>query len=313
MDKIAEAPAVRMSRLVHAPPRIVFEAWMSAEHVSRWFSPEALTVPSATVEARVGGAFDICMRSPDGEEHWTRGVFVEVTPHTRLVIDMAPSVGSGPPLFRARTEIDFIAEPGGTRLNVVQSYEFVDAALAGPMVAGAHEGWRGTLDKLEREVMRMQTSSAVGERRVAHGTFHLERVYPAPAAKVWMALTDPEAKAVWFSGVAGAWTLIERKMDVRPGGGERLKGRWESGLVTTFEAVYHDVIPGARLVYSYEMWMDDRKISVSLATMEIEALGAQTRLRVTEQGAFLDGYEDGGSREHGTGALLDALGAALAA
>jgi len=32
---------------------------------------------------------------------------------------------------------------------------------------------------------------------------------------------------------------------------------------------------------------------------------------LTEQGAFLDGYDDAGSREEGTGHLLDALGASL--
>jgi len=32
---------------------------------------------------------------------------------------------------------------------------------------------------------------------------------------------------------------------------------------------------------------------------------------VTEQGAFLDGYDDAGSREHGTNFLLDALGKSL--
>ncbi len=32
---------------------------------------------------------------------------------------------------------------------------------------------------------------------------------------------------------------------------------------------------------------------------------------MTEQGAFLDGFDDTGSREHGTAKLLEALGAAL--
>jgi hypothetical protein len=32
-----------------------------------------------------------------------------------------------------------------------------------------------------------------------------------------------------------------------------------------------------------------------------------TRLIFTEQGAFLDGYDDAGKRESGTGGLLDAL------
>jgi hypothetical protein len=51
---------------------------------------------------------------------------------------------------------------------------------------------------------------------------------------------------------------------------------------------------------------------VSLATLQLTADGAGTTLSVTEQGAFLDGYDDAGSREHGTGMLLDALGASLA-
>ncbi|MGA7656934.1 MAG: SRPBCC family protein, partial [Methylocella sp.] len=129
-------------------------------------------------------------------------------------------------------------------------------------------------------------------------------------AQVFRALTDKAAKARWFSGGEG-YEIVEREMDVRPGGRERVKGRWTSGVTTHFEAVYFDVIPNERLVYAYEMHLDDRKISVSLATMELQPEGAGTRLVVTEQGSFLDGYDDAGSRERGTGFLLDRLGASL--
>jgi hypothetical protein len=61
------------------------------------------------------------------------------------------------------------------------------------------------------------------------------------------------------------------------------------------------------------MHLNDRKISVLLATVERQPAGAGTRLKVTEQGAFLDGYDDAGSREHGSGFLLDRLGASLQA
>ena len=79
---------LRLSRVFHARRETVFKAWSSADHVKRWFCPETFTIPDATVEMRVGGSFDVCMRSPAGEQHWLRGKFVEVTPHTRLVIDM---------------------------------------------------------------------------------------------------------------------------------------------------------------------------------------------------------------------------------
>lgn len=150
-----------------------------------------------------------------------------------------------------------------------------------------------------------------GVRSVAHGEFHLERVYDCPVARVWQALTEPAAKAEWFTGRPGSWEVLERQVDVRVGGRERLKGRWDTGVVTTFDAVYQDVVTNERLVYCYQMFLDERKISVSLATLQLEPSGRGTRLKVAEQGAFLDGYDDSGSRERGTADLLDALGASL--
>jgi uncharacterized protein YndB with AHSA1/START domain len=308
---VRQPPPLRLSRVLHARRETVFKAWSSADHVKRWFSPETYTVADAVVEMQVGGRFDVCMRSPAGAEHWTRGTFVEVTPHTRLVIDMHATDGAGAKLFRAYTEIDLADALGGTRMDVVQTYTFIDPSLAAPMVAGAPEGWRTTLDRLEKEVVRMQGGTETGIRSVVHATFHLERSYDAPVALVWKALTDEAAKQKWFGGADGSWELIERRMDVRVGGSERVRGRWEGGVVSTFDATYHDVIPNERLVYSYEMHLDDKKISVSLATLQLKGKGGKTTLMVTEQGAFLDGYDDAGSREHGTGHLLDALGASL--
>jgi len=71
------------------------------------------------------------------------------------------------------------------------------------------------------------------------------------------------------------------------------------------------VVPEERLVYAYSMYLDERKISVSLVTFELKAAGTATRLLLTEQGALLDGYDDAGSRERGSAALLDALGDSL--
>jgi uncharacterized protein YndB with AHSA1/START domain len=296
-----------LSRTFHAPRVTVFKAWSSAEHVKRWFCPETYTIPDAKVDMRVGGPFEVCMRSPAGEEHWTRGVFVEVVPYARLVIDAQVTSSVGKPLFRAYTEVDFADALGGTRMDVVQTYTLIDPSVAW-MVGGAPEGWRTTLDKLEKEVVRMRGGLEGDVRSVVHASFHLERTYDAPVARVWKALTDKQAKGKWF---AGGCELLERHMDVRVGGSERAKGRWEGGVVSTFDAIYHDVIPNERLVYSYVMHLDDKKISVSLATMQLKAEGGKTTLKVSEQGAFLDGYDDAGSREHGTGYLLDALGASL--
>jgi len=148
-------------------------------------------------------------------------------------------------------------------------------------------------------------------RSVAHAAFHLERTYDASPARVWKALTDPVAKAQWFGAASEQVEIIDRGMDVRPGGRERLEGRWGGRVISTFDATYYDVIENERLVYCYEMHLDDRKISVSVATVQLKADGKRTRLMMTEQGAFLGGYDDAGSRDRGTGELLDALGRSL--
>jgi uncharacterized protein YndB with AHSA1/START domain len=310
MDGQQPAP-LRLSRVFHAPRETVFAAWGAAEHVRRWFSPAGYTAPDARVEMRAGGPFEVCMRAPTGEAHWTRGIFIEVTPHSRLVIDMLATDAAGTELFRAYTEVNFADTLSGTQMDVVQTYTIIDPAMAAASVAGAPEGWRTTLDKLEQEVIRMQGGGESLHRSVVHATFHLERTYEAPVARVWRALTDDTAKQKWFGRAGGGLEWLERHMDVRVGGTERLKGRWGNGLVSCFDATYYDVIPNQRLVYTYEMHQDDRKISISLATLQLTAKGEKTTLKVTEQGAFLDGYDDAGSREHGTGQLLDMLGASL--
>lgn len=304
-------PPLKLTRTFPALRETVFKAWTSAEHVKRWFSPGASTISEAEVDPRAGGVFAFLMRFEDGSEHWTRGKFLEVTPVSRLVQDLDAYGADGRLMFRCITEVDFSEAVGGTRLDLVQSYRDVDPAIAGMIEAHGGGGWNATLDKLQPELERLAGGGDTVQRSAAHATFHLTRTYPVPVERVWRALTVPEHRYKWFGGAPEDWEPLERHLDVRVGGTERDKGRWKGGVVSDFEATYLDVIPGERLVYSYVMHLDDRKISVSLATMELRAEGGKTTLAVTEQGVFLDGHDDAGSREHGTNFLLDALGASL--
>jgi uncharacterized protein YndB with AHSA1/START domain len=300
----AQLPEVRLSRTFRAPRKKVFNAWSTAEQVKRWFCPALYTVPEARVEMRVGGPFDVCMRSPEGVDHWCRGRFTLVEPFDRLAIETSVFGDGGHRHFSADTRVTFADAADGTRMDVVQTYSLHDPAALF-MIEGAPKGWSQTLDRLEAEMTELL-------RSVVHASFNLERIYDAPVARVWKALTDASAKAKWFAGPAGQWEQLERFMDVRAGGRERLKGRWGGGVVSAFDAVYHDVVQNERLIYAYEMHVDEKKISVSLATLQLAALGAdRTKLAITEQGAYLDGYDDAGSREHGTGLLFDTLGASL--
>lgn len=151
----------------------------------------------------------------------------------------------------------------------------------------------------------------MSKRRVVHDHFTIERVYPAAPARVFRAWADAESKARWFVG-PGQWQQHKREFDFRVGGREVVIGQIPGQAVAHhFLAVYHDIVENQRIVYSYHMLAGETPISVSLATVQIEPEGRGTKLRFTEQCAFLDDFEDGGGREEGTRYLLDNLGAAL--
>jgi uncharacterized protein YndB with AHSA1/START domain len=149
-------------------------------------------------------------------------------------------------------------------------------------------------------------------RSIKHSSFSIERRLDHDISLVYRAWADPAAKARWFNGPPDKWIEEVREMDVRVGGRDRLVGKFVDGSESRFEALYLDVVPERRLVYAYEMHWQGKKISASLASVEFVLAGKGTKLVLTEQHAFLDGYEDGGSRERGTQSLMDNLGVALA-
>jgi uncharacterized protein YndB with AHSA1/START domain len=149
-------------------------------------------------------------------------------------------------------------------------------------------------------------------RSVVHASFTITRSYGAAPARVFQAFAVEEFKNKWFAG-PGNWIKLKREFDFREGGREYLSGKHESGAVSTFDCLYRDIVENERIIYSYVMEMDGRRISVSQASIELRADGKGTRLVLTEYGDYLDGYDDAGSREHGTSLLLDALGKSLEA
>lgn len=151
---------------------------------------------------------------------------------------------------------------------------------------------------------------------LVYDTFVIERLLDAAPARVFEALSVPEVKARWFAGPRGSWVEERREMDFRVGAKERVAGRHQGGMTSLFDALYLDIVPNERVVYVYEMTVNGRKISTSLATFEVLAEGAKTRLRLTEQGVYYfdpDGkatYAPDGpevSRRRGTEGLMDQL------
>jgi uncharacterized protein YndB with AHSA1/START domain len=149
----------------------------------------------------------------------------------------------------------------------------------------------------------------MSQRSVVHATFAIERTYDATPARVFGAWADPAAKASWFG--PSDLPHESREFDFQVGGRERFEVAGPDGAAYTFDSRYADIVQEQRIVYAYDMYREQTRISVSLATIELQASGAGTKLTFTEQGVFLDGHDTPAEREHGTRALLDNLGEAL--
>ena len=148
------------------------------------------------------------------------------------------------------------------------------------------------------------------ERSVTHATIVVERTYDASPARVFAAWADPAVKIRWFAG-PDDWDTGGYELDFRVGGRERIRGVQPGGPVHIYEAIYREILPDQRIILAYDMYLDETRISVSLATVELKPAAAATRLTYTEQGAYLDGHGVSDLREQGMGSLLDALAAEL--
>ncbi len=146
---------------------------------------------------------------------------------------------------------------------------------------------------------------------VTNAIFTIERVLSASPARVFAAYASLEAKSAWFKAPSDIETL-NRELDFRVGGKERFHARWPSGLVTDFQATYHDIVENERIILVYDLFHNGDKLSVSLLTLELRAEGNKTRLIHTEQGSYLSGGDEAvKGREHGTTWHIDNLAALI--
>jgi uncharacterized protein YndB with AHSA1/START domain len=89
-----------ITRVFDAPPPLVFNAWIDPAQAAQWWGPKGFTTVSNAMDVRVGGEWRRAMRSPDGTEHWSRGIYREITPPERLVFtfrwERGGAAGHGP-------------------------------------------------------------------------------------------------------------------------------------------------------------------------------------------------------------------------
>ena len=144
---MADAPAAEreliLTRVFDAPRGLVFKVWTEPSHLVRWWGPAGFTTPSCQMDVRPGGAFRLCMRSPEGRDHWLRGAYREIAPPERLAYTWAWEDENGEPGHETLVTVILMDEGRRTRLRLHQAlFESVTARDF------HHEGWSGCLERL---------------------------------------------------------------------------------------------------------------------------------------------------------------------
>ncbi len=132
-----------ITRVFDAPRRLVFKAWTEPERLAQWWGPQGFTTPFCEMDVRPGGAFRFGMRSPQGTDHWLRGVFREIAEPARLVCTWAWEDEEGKPCHETLLTVTFAERDGKTTLTLRQAvFESVTSRDA------HHDGWASCLDCL---------------------------------------------------------------------------------------------------------------------------------------------------------------------
>ena len=84
-----------ITRVFDAPRALVWKAWTEPDHFTRWWGPKGFTTPVCKIHLRVGGEYLNCMRSPEGQEFWSKGTFREVVAPERLVMTASVADAEG--------------------------------------------------------------------------------------------------------------------------------------------------------------------------------------------------------------------------
>ena len=75
-----------ITRIFSAPRDMIWKAWTEPEPIKRWWGPKNFTTPFSKVDLRVGGTYLNCMRSPEGKNYWSTGVYREIVTWEKLVL-----------------------------------------------------------------------------------------------------------------------------------------------------------------------------------------------------------------------------------
>jgi uncharacterized protein YndB with AHSA1/START domain len=138
MNAALSSAAVVVRRTIAASPELLFDAWLDPISLSHWMRPGGISSTQARVDPRVGGEYEVIMRT-DTDPIRHRGVYRAIDRPRRLVFTW-----ESPPTDNRETlvTVDFI--PKGKSTEVVVTHE----RLPESALPSHSNGWTSAMEKL---------------------------------------------------------------------------------------------------------------------------------------------------------------------
>jgi uncharacterized protein YndB with AHSA1/START domain len=278
-----------ITRIFNAPREQVWKAWTDPELMQCWWGPLYFSAPVIKMDFRIGGKYLFGMRSPEGEDTWSTGIFREIVPMEKIVYtdSFSDEKGNHIPASNYGLEGEWpdellaiitFEDYGKNKTKFTLLHEGMPSDKMRDMTG---EGWNGSFDKLEECLKRQNERSCLtklefiaepGEQIVLTSA-----EFESPRKKVFTTFIDPMLVPHWW-GPKSLTTTVE-KMDVVPGGEWRIIQRDSDGNEFAFHGVYHEVTAPKKITYTFEY--EGMPGHVVLETVCFEDKNGKTRLTET--------------------------------
>jgi uncharacterized protein YndB with AHSA1/START domain len=133
-----------ITRLLEAPPDVVFDLWTDPNHLLKWWGPKDFTPSELEFDVRPGGSYRACITASEGWSMWMSGIYKEVSKPSRLVFTFAWDEDSGERGYETLITVTFEEANGKT------TFTFRQGIFATVESCDSHRGgWNECFDRLE--------------------------------------------------------------------------------------------------------------------------------------------------------------------
>jgi uncharacterized protein YndB with AHSA1/START domain len=141
MESNTKDREISITRTLNAPIDLVWEAWITPEHLAQWWGPNGFTNTISEMNMTPGGEWHMVMHGPDGKDYKNKSIFKEIIPHKKIAFDhFAPN-------FTAT--IEFEAQGDTTLLKWHMLFESAELFIQVVKTFKADEGLKQNLEKFQ--------------------------------------------------------------------------------------------------------------------------------------------------------------------